>query len=168
MGLGNIKVNMVVKRGTNDHEILPMARHFRGTGIVLRFIEYMDVGATNGWQHGRGAACARWCSAFHAELPLAAALAASAPAKRQSCYVSYADGGGEIGDQQRHAAFCGDCNRARLSTEGPALPVPVCCHGHDLRAGARRRNRRSPGLGHRPHLAGTHRPLPELRSTGGP
>jgi cyclic pyranopterin phosphate synthase len=49
-GLGPIKVNMVVKRGTNDHEILPMARHFRGTGIVLRFIEYMDVGATNGWR----------------------------------------------------------------------------------------------------------------------
>jgi cyclic pyranopterin phosphate synthase len=49
-GLGPIKVNMVVKRGTNDHEILPMARHFKGTGIVLRFIEYMDVGATNGWR----------------------------------------------------------------------------------------------------------------------
>ena len=45
-----IKVNMVVKRGTNDHEILPMARHFRGTGATLRFIEYMDVGATNGWR----------------------------------------------------------------------------------------------------------------------
>ena len=49
-GLGPVKVNMVVKRGTNEHEILPMARHFRGTGIVLRFIEYMDVGATNGWR----------------------------------------------------------------------------------------------------------------------
>src|SRR4030095_7067802 len=50
VGLGPIKVNMVVRRGTNDHEILPMARHFRGSGMVLRFIEFMDVGATNGWR----------------------------------------------------------------------------------------------------------------------
>jgi cyclic pyranopterin phosphate synthase len=58
-GLGPIKVNMVVKRGTNDHEIVPMARHFRGRDVALRFIEYMDVGATNGWRRDRGRACPR-------------------------------------------------------------------------------------------------------------
>jgi cyclic pyranopterin phosphate synthase len=69
-GLGPIKVNMVVKRGTNDHEILPMARHFRGSGIVLRFIEYMDVGATNGWRMDEVLPSAEVVQRIHAELPL--------------------------------------------------------------------------------------------------
>ena len=69
-GLGPIKVNMVVKRGTNEHEILPMARHFRGTGIVLRFIEYMDVGATNGWCMDEVLPSAEVIRRLQTELPL--------------------------------------------------------------------------------------------------
>jgi cyclic pyranopterin phosphate synthase len=69
-GLGPVKVNMVVKRGTNDHEILPMARHFRGSGMVLRFIEYMDVGATNGWRMDEVLPSADVVQMIRAELPL--------------------------------------------------------------------------------------------------
>ena len=78
VGLGPIKVNMVVKRGSNDHEILPMARHFRGTGIVLRFIEYMDVGATNGWRMDEVLPSAQVVQRIRDELPLLA-LHACAP-----------------------------------------------------------------------------------------
>jgi cyclic pyranopterin phosphate synthase len=69
-GLGPIKINMVVKRGTNEHQILPMARHFRGTGVVLRFIEYMDVGATNGWRMDEVLPSAEVVKTIHRELPL--------------------------------------------------------------------------------------------------
>ena len=131
-GLGNIKVNMVVKRGTNDHEILPMARHFRGTGIVLRFIEYMDVGATNGWRMDEVLPSAEVVQRLHAELPLVP-LAASAPGETAERWA-YADGGGEIGViSSVTQAFCGDCNRARLSTEGQLYLCLFASHGHDLR-----------------------------------
>ena len=69
-GLGPIKINMVVKRGTNEHEILPMARHFQGSGMVLRFIEYMDVGATNGWRMDEVLPSAKWCGCIQTEMPL--------------------------------------------------------------------------------------------------
>ncbi len=132
-GLGPIKVNMVVKRGTNDHEILPMARHFRGTGIVLRFIEYMDVGATNGWRMDEVLPSAEVVQRIHAELPLVP-LEHSAPGETAQRW-GYADGGGEVGViSSVTQAFCGDCNRARLSTEGQLYLCLFATQGHDLRA----------------------------------
>ncbi|MBS0303305.1 MAG: GTP 3',8-cyclase MoaA, partial [Proteobacteria bacterium] len=123
-GLGPIKVNMVVKRGTNDHEILPMARHFRGRGITLRFIEFMDVGATNGWRMDEvlpGADVIRLLQSEFALTPLPAS-AAGETAERWG-YVG-ADGQhdpalGEVGVIcSVTRPFCGGCNRARLSTDG--------------------------------------------------
>src|SRR3954469_2880774 len=94
-GLGPIKVNMVVKRGTNEHEILPMARHFRGSGIVLRFIEYMDVGATNGWRMDEVMPSGEVRQRIHEAFPLRQ-LEASAPGETAQRWA-YADGSGEVG-----------------------------------------------------------------------
>ena len=131
-GLGPIKVNMVVKRGTNDHEILPMARHFKGTGIVLRFIEYMDVGATNGWRMDEVLPSREVIERIHRELPLVQLdpAAAGETAERWG----YADGSGEIGViSSVTQAFCHECNRARLSTEGQLYLCLFASQGHDLR-----------------------------------
>ena len=139
-GLSNIKVNMVVKRGTNDHEILPMARHFRGTGITLRFIEYMDVGATNGWRMDEVLPSAELLARLRAELPLVP-LAAASPGETAARW-GYADASGrhdpalgEVGliSSVTHA-FCGDCNRARLSTEGRLYLCLFANQGYDLRS----------------------------------
>ncbi len=133
VGLGPIKVNMVVKRGTNEQEILPMARHFRGSGVVLRFIEYMDVGATNGWRMNEVLPSAEVMARIHAEFPLVA-LDASQPGETAERW-RYADGGGEVGFiSSVTQAFCRDCNRARLSTEGKLFLCLFATHGHDLRA----------------------------------
>jgi GTP 3',8-cyclase len=132
-GLGPIKINMVVKRGTNEHEILPMARHFKGTDIVLRFIEYMDVGATNGWRMDEVMPSAEVVKLINAELPLVQ-LEPSAPGETAERW-GYADGGGEIGViSSVTQAFCGDCNRARLSTEGLVYLCLFATQGHDLRS----------------------------------
>jgi GTP 3',8-cyclase len=132
-GLGPIKVNMVVKRGTNDHEILPMARHFRGSGHVLRFIEYMDVGATNGWRMDEVLPSAEVVGRLQAQWPLLP-LEPSAPGETAQRWA-YADGAGEIGViSSVTQAFCGDCNRARLSTEGSLYLCLFASQGHDLRA----------------------------------
>ena len=138
-GLGPIKVNMVVKRGTNDHEILPMARHFQGTGVVLRFIEYMDVGATNGWCMDEVLPSAEVVQRIHAELPLVQ-LGHSAPGETAERW-GYANAQGlhdpalgEIGAiSSVTQAFCGDCNRARLSTEGRLYLCLFASQGYDLR-----------------------------------
>ncbi|MDM0013512.1 GTP 3',8-cyclase MoaA [Variovorax sp. J22P168] len=131
-GLGPIKVNMVVKRGTNDQEILPMARHFRGTGVVLRFIEYMDVGATNGWRMDEVLPSAEVVQRIEAEFPLVPLEAASAGETAQRW--AYADGGGEIGViSSVTQAFCQDCSRARLSTEGKLYLCLFASQGQDLR-----------------------------------
>ena len=131
-GLGQIKVNMVVKRGTNDHEILPMARHFRGTGVVLRFIEYMDVGATNGWRMDEVLPSSQVIDLINAELPLVP-LEASASGETAQRWA-YADGSGEVGViSSVTQAFCGDCNRARLSTEGKLYLCLFASQGYDLR-----------------------------------
>lgn len=131
-GLGPIKVNMVVKRGTNEHEILPMARHFKDTGIVLRFIEYMDVGATNGWRMDEVLPSSSVIQRIHQELPLVQ-LEPSAPGETAERW-GYADGSGEIGViSSVTQAFCGDCNRARLSTEGQLYLCLFASQGHDLR-----------------------------------
>lgn len=133
VGLGPIKVNMVVKRGTNDQEIVPMARHFKGTGVVLRFIEYMDVGATNGWRMNDVLPSAQVLERIDAVFPLRAveANAVGETAERWA----YADGAGEIGviSSVTHA-FCHDCNRARLSTEGKLFLCLFANQGHDLRS----------------------------------
>ena len=132
-GLGPIKVNMVVKRGTNDHEILPMARHFKGSGIVLRFIEYMDVGATNGWRMDEVLPSAQVIERIQAEMPLVQ-LEPSAPGETAERW-GYADGTGEIGViSSVTQAFCGSCNRARLSTEGQLYLCLFATQGHDLRS----------------------------------
>lgn len=139
VGLSQIKVNMVVKRGTNDHEILPMARHFRGTGTTLRFIEYMDVGATNGWRMDEVLPSAEVIERLRAELPLVP-LDPTAPGETAERW-GYADASGrhdpalgEVGViSSVTQAFCGDCNRARLSTEGKLYLCLFATQGHDLR-----------------------------------
>jgi GTP 3',8-cyclase len=131
-GLGPIKVNMVVKRGTNDHEILTMARHFKGTGIVLRFIEYMDVGATNGWRMDEVMPSAEVVKRIQTELPLVQ-LDPSSPGETAERW-GYADGCGEVGViSSVTQAFCHDCNRARLSTEGKLYLCLFASQGYDLR-----------------------------------
>jgi cyclic pyranopterin phosphate synthase len=127
---------MVVKRGTNDHEIVPLARHFRdhfGPGVVLRFIEYMDVGATNGWRMDEVLPSAEVVQRIHASLP-AAAAGSGAPGETASA-GAMPMGGGEIGViSSVTQAFCRDCNRARLSTEGKLFLCLFATRGHDLRA----------------------------------
>jgi len=139
-GLGPIKVNMVVKRGTNDHEILPMARHFRGSSIVLRFIEYMDVGATNGWRMDQVLPSADLLQRLRSELPLMA-LQASSPGETAQRW-GYADAQGQFSPALGEIgvissvtqAFCRDCNRARLSTDGKLYLCLFASQGHDLRS----------------------------------
>ncbi|MDO8718610.1 MAG: GTP 3',8-cyclase MoaA [Polaromonas sp.] len=133
VGLAPLKINMVVKRGTNDAEIVPMARHFRHSGAVLRFIEYMDVGASNGWRMDEVLPSAQVIERLNAEFPLTAIDPnyTGETAERWR----YADGAGEIGViSSVTQAFCGDCNRARLSTEGKLFLCLFASQGHDLRA----------------------------------
>ena len=135
-----LKVNMVVKRGTNEQEILPMARHFRGSGITLRFIEYMDVGATNGWRMDEVLPSRDVVQRIHAQMPLVP-LQASTPGETAERW-GYANSegqhdpaAGEIGViSSVTQAFCGDCNRARLSTEGKLYLCLFASQGHDLRS----------------------------------
>jgi cyclic pyranopterin phosphate synthase len=133
VGLGPIKVNMVVKRGANDDQIIPMARHFKGSGIVLRFIEYMDVGATNGWAMEEVMPSADVIRRLQDTFGLVP-MAANSPGETAARW-RYADGGGEVGViSSVTQAFCSDCNRARLSTEGKLFLCLFASHGHDLRA----------------------------------
>jgi len=135
-GLGPIKVNMVVKRGTNEHEIVPMARYFRehfGGRIVLRFIEYMDVGASNGWRMDEVLPSAELLQRLQVHWPLLP-LDPSHHGETAERW-RYADGAGEIGlISSVTQAFCHDCNRARLSTEGKLFLCLFATQGHDLRA----------------------------------
>jgi GTP 3',8-cyclase len=135
-GLGPIKVNMVVKRGTNDQEALPMARHFRdhhGGRVSLRFIEYMDVGVTNGWRMDEVLPSAQLQALIHAHHPLRP-LVASQPGETAERWA-YEDGAGEVGFiSSVTQAFCGECNRVRLSTEGQIYLCLFAGQGHDLRA----------------------------------
>ncbi len=136
VGLGPIKVNMVVKRGTNDHEALAMARHFRehhDGQVVLRFIEFMDVGATNGWRMDEVVPSAELRDRIAAEYPLHP-LSAAQPGETAERW-GYDDGRGEIGFiSSVTQAFCGDCNRLRLSTEGQLYLCLFAGQGHDLRS----------------------------------
>ena len=128
-----VKVNCVVKRGVNDAGIVEMARFFHGSGHVLRFIEYMDVGATNGWRLDDVVPAAEIVAAIDAELPLEPVAAAyrGEVARR----YRYADGAGEIGVVASVTQpFCGDCSRARLSAEGRVYTCLFASRGHDVRA----------------------------------
>lgn len=135
-GLTPLKVNMVVKRGTNDQEIVPMARYFRdthGKQVILRFIEYMDVGASNGWRMDEVLPSADVIERISAVFPLDL-LPASSPGETAQRW-QYRDGMGEVGViSSVTQAFCGTCNRARLSTEGKLFMCLFASHGHDLRA----------------------------------
>lgn len=132
-GLDPVKVNMVVKRGVNDQSIVGMAEHFRGTGHILRFIEYMDVGTTNGWRLDDVVPVAEIVRRIDEVFPLEPAKAnyRGEVAKRWR----YKDGQGEIGlISSVTQPFCGDCSRARLSAEGRLYTCLFASQGTDLRA----------------------------------
>ncbi|TAN75427.1 MAG: GTP 3',8-cyclase MoaA [Gallionella sp.] len=132
-GLAPVKVNMVVKRGVNDHEIIPMAGHFRNSGIVLRFIEYMDVGCTNGWRMDDVVAAREILEQVASRYPLRQVDPNyMGEVAERWCY---ADGGGEIGViASVTQAFCHECTRARLSTDGKLYTCLFGSSGADLRA----------------------------------
>ncbi|MBA3597745.1 MAG: GTP 3',8-cyclase MoaA [Methylibium sp.] len=140
VGLSPIKVNMVVKRGVNDQEIVPMARFFRenfGGKVVLRFIEYMDVGITNGWRMDEVLPSAQVVERIHQVFPLRALepTQVGETAERWGYVDKVAGSHGEIGVISSVTnAFCGDCNRARLSTEGKLYLCLFASRGHDLRS----------------------------------
>lgn len=131
-GLGPIKVNMVVKRGVNDHQVVDMARHFKGSGHILRFIEYMDVGASNGWRLDDVLPSREVIARINAAFP----LEATEPNYHGEVAErwQYRDGSGEIGViSSVTQAFCGSCTRIRLSTEGKLFTCLFAGAGHDLR-----------------------------------
>lgn len=132
-GLSPVKVNMVVKRGVNDGAIVAMADHFRNSGHILRFIEYMDVGTTNGWRLDDVVPAAEIRSAIEAKWPLES-LPANYPGEVASRF-RYRDGAGEIGlIASVTQPFCRGCSRARLSADGKLHTCLFASHGHDLRA----------------------------------
>ena len=132
-GLGPVKVNMVVKRGCNEQSILPMAAHFRGSGHVLRLIEYMDVGTANGWRLDEVVPAAEIIALIGGQWPLEP-LPASYPGEVATRY-RYRDGAGEIGViASVTQPFCRSCTRARLSAEGMLYTCLFAGSGHDLRA----------------------------------
>ncbi len=133
VGLGPIKINMVVKGGMNDQEIVPMAYHFKDTPFILRFIEYMDVGASNGWKMDEVITSYEVIQRINAHLPIEAVQAnySGETAGRWR----YQDGSGEIGViSSVTQAFCHDCTRIRLSTEGKLYTCLFATSGYDLRA----------------------------------
>jgi GTP 3',8-cyclase len=127
-----VKVNAVIKRGANDADVLPLAEHFRGSGHVLRFIEYMDVGSTNGWRLEDVVSAAEIVSRISERWPLEAVAAErpDATARRWR----YLDGAGEIGVVASVTEpFCGGCSRARLTADGQLFTCLFAARGHDLR-----------------------------------
>lgn len=133
VGLAPVKVNMVVRKGVNHGQVVPMARHFRHSGHVLRFIEFMDVGATNGWNMKEVMTGAEILHAIGAEFPIEPV--ASGYRGEVAGRWRYADGAGEIGViTSVSQPFCGDCTRLRLSPEGKLFLCLFASQGHDLRA----------------------------------
>ncbi len=132
-GMGPIKLNMVVKRGWNEHAILPMARRFRGTGRILRFIEYMDVGHSNGWRLDEVVTADEILATVSAEFPLEP-MPPTKPGEVAERY-RYLDGAGEVGViASVSRPFCGTCDRARLSADGQLYTCLFATRGHDLRS----------------------------------
>lgn len=116
-GFENIKVNMVVKKGVNDHEIVPMAKHFKGSGIILRFIEFMDVGSSNGWNMAEVLPSKEVIARINAVFPLES-MQPNYPGEVAQRW-RYADGSGEVGvTSSVTQTFCHECTRARISTDG--------------------------------------------------
>ena len=133
VGLGPIKVNVVVKRGVNESGVVDMAEHFKGTGHVVRFIEYMDVGHSNGWRLDDVVPAAEIVAAIGKRFPLDP-IAPNYPGEVANRY-RYRDGTGEIGViASVTQPFCGSCSRARLSAEGQLFTCLFATAGHDLRA----------------------------------
>ncbi|MFN4328078.1 MAG: GTP 3',8-cyclase MoaA [Limnobacter sp.] len=133
-GLGPVKVNMVVKQSLNVDEIVPMARYFKGSPHILRFIEFMDVGASNGWKLDEVVPSARVINLINEQVGQLAPLDANYPGEVAKRW-QYADGSGEIGViSSVTQAFCGDCSRIRLSTEGLLFTCLFASRGHDLRS----------------------------------
>ena len=131
-GLAPIKINVVVRRGENEASILPLARWARAESLILRFIEYMDVGNANGWRLDDVVPAAEIISTISADVPLVAAD----PSYRGEVAErwAYAEGAGEIGViASVTRPFCGDCTRARLSAEGKLYTCLFSATGHDLR-----------------------------------
>jgi cyclic pyranopterin phosphate synthase len=132
-GLAPIKINMVVKRGVNDEQVLAMAERWRGTGHILRFIEYMDVGSSNGWRMDEVVPSAEVVQRISARWPLEP-IDANYPGEVAERW-RYADGAGEIGViSSVTQAFCSTCTRARLSTDGRLYTCLFAQRGHDLKS----------------------------------
>jgi cyclic pyranopterin phosphate synthase len=132
-GLDPIKINAVVQRGVNEHTIVDLARHFHGTGRIVRFIEFMDVGTTNGWKLDEVVTAKEIVDRIDAVLPLESAEANYRGEVAQR--YRYKDGGGEIGViSSISQPFCGDCTRARLSPEGELFTCLFGSTGTDFRA----------------------------------
>jgi cyclic pyranopterin phosphate synthase len=132
-GFAPIKINMVVKKGVNDKDVVAMARHFKGSGHIVRFIEFMDVGSSNGWRMGDVVPSAEIVRMINAEMPITEAESnyAGEVAERWA----YADGSGEIGViSSVTQAFCSTCTRARISADGKLYTCLFAQSGHDLRA----------------------------------
>jgi cyclic pyranopterin phosphate synthase len=131
-GLRPVKINCVVQRGVNDHTLVDLARHFRGTGHIVRFIEFMDVGTLNGWDLRQVLTAAEIIERLSADIPLE-----RIPANYRGEVAQrwrYADGSGEIGViASVSQPFCGDCTRARLSTEGTLITCLFAAGGVKLR-----------------------------------
>jgi cyclic pyranopterin phosphate synthase len=135
-GLGPVKVNAVVRRGLNDHTVLALLEHFRGTPVIVRLIEYMDVGNRNAWDRGEVVPSSELLAAIRARWPVTP-LAGSYRGEVAERY-RYDDGAGEIGFiSSVSAPFCGDCTRARLSSEGAFYTCLFATSGTDLRSALR-------------------------------
>ena len=135
-GFASLRINCVVQRGVNDGDVLALVEHFRGSGHVLRFIEYMDVGTCNGWDATRVVPTRELHAQVHARWP----LRALAPARHGEVAQRHAfvDGGGEIGFVSSISApFCGDCHRARVSADGKLYTCLFASTGTDLRPALR-------------------------------
>ena len=131
-GFDSVKINAVIRRGFNEHSVLHLADHFRGTGAILRFIEFMDVGSTNQWQFDEVVSARQMADIIHAEFPIAPVSPnyRGEVAKRWR----YLDGAGEVGFiASVTEPFCGDCARARLSAVGKVYTCLFATEGHDLR-----------------------------------
>ncbi len=144
-GLTPVKVNMVVKRGVNDEHVVDMARHFRTKPVILRFIEYMDVGTKNGWRLEDVVPSGELFQRITAELPLRP-LAANYEGEVARRY-GYEDGEGEVGFiSSVTQPFCRGCHRARLSADGKLYTCLFAAKGHDLRSLIREENATVDGL----------------------
>ncbi|MDE2890037.1 MAG: GTP 3',8-cyclase MoaA [Gemmatimonadota bacterium] len=131
-GFAPLKINAVVQRGVNDHTVVDLARHFSGTGHIVRFIEYMDVGNRNGWRLDQVVPAAEIVRRIHEVMPVTA-VAPNYPGEVARRY-RYLDGSGEIGViASVTQPFCGDCTRARLSTDGKVYTCLFSGTGVDLR-----------------------------------